>query len=118
MKRHIGLHPTHLELAFRGRDPKVRRARVRDDLKWLRRRAELDIDVVLRIHEVVYVDGSGSRKPTRGGHLLRKGWVVSDHVRKAYIVQYIGNQARRFDSDNDATGTPMQNDQQYPMIEL
>ena len=43
---------------------------------------------------------------------------VSDHVRKAYIVQYIGNQARRFDSENDATGTPMQNDQQYPMIEL
>jgi hypothetical protein len=43
---------------------------------------------------------------------------VSDHVRKAYIVQYIGNQARRFDSENDATGTPMQNDQQYPMIGL
>jgi len=43
---------------------------------------------------------------------------VSAHVRKAYIVQYIGNHAKRFDNAQDLTGTPMQNDQQYPMIEL
>ena len=43
---------------------------------------------------------------------------VSAHVRKAYIVQYIGNHAKRFDNAQDVTGTPMQNDQQYPMIEL
>jgi len=38
-------------------------------------------------------------------------------VRKAYIVQYIGNEATRFDNPEDSTGTPMRDDHLYPMIE-
>jgi hypothetical protein len=37
-------------------------------------------------------------------------------VRKAYIVQYIGNEATRFDNPEDSTGTPMKDDHLYPMI--
>jgi hypothetical protein len=37
-------------------------------------------------------------------------------VRKAYIVQYIGNKATRFDNLEDSTGTTMQDDHLYPMI--
>jgi ectoine hydroxylase-related dioxygenase (phytanoyl-CoA dioxygenase family) len=42
---------------------------------------------------------------------------TSSSVRKAYIVQYIGNEATRFDNPEDTTGTPMRDDHLYPMIE-
>ena len=42
---------------------------------------------------------------------------TSSSVRKAYIVQYIGNEATRFDNPGDTTGTPMRDDHLYPMIE-
>lgn len=42
---------------------------------------------------------------------------TSASVRKAYIVQYIGNHAIRFDNPKDVTGTAMQDDHLYPMIE-
>jgi ectoine hydroxylase-related dioxygenase (phytanoyl-CoA dioxygenase family) len=41
---------------------------------------------------------------------------TSPSVRKAYIVQYIGNEATRFDNLEDSTGTPMKDDHLYPMI--
>jgi len=48
-----------LELALRGGNPQIGGTRVRNDLEKLRGRAELDINVVLRIHEVVHIDWRG-----------------------------------------------------------
>jgi len=48
-----------LELALRRGNPQIGGTSVRNDLEKLRGRAELDINVVLRIHEVVHIDWRG-----------------------------------------------------------
>ena len=41
---------------------------------------------------------------------------VSDSVRKAYIVQYVGPDAVRFDGPEDRDGTRLDDDVRYPAI--
>lgn len=41
---------------------------------------------------------------------------VSDHMRKAYILQYVGPDAIRFDGPHDKLGTPLTDDARFPWV--
>mmetsp|Transcript_73106 Transcript_73106/g.107278 ORF Transcript_73106/g.107278 Transcript_73106/m.107278 type:complete len:250 (+) Transcript_73106:1513-2262(+) len=69
-----------LELALRGGNPQIGGTRVRNDLEGLRGRAELDIDVVLRVHEVVHINWRGCCQTAHSCDLLGQRRVFTHHL--------------------------------------